>query len=127
MDNTPVDMKLDLPGNCKHDFKYDKKWVNYELQNDFESVRIPIDYTVYKDNWFEDDKNRSILFDGLELKEFDFSRNLKNYIRSFYCFFKCHKLNDIHRDDGMIASFSLSKDNFAFRVWIPGRNRFSDL
>lgn len=104
-----------------------KKWLNYELQKNFESVYLSINYSIYGDNWLEDEKNLKVLFDGLELKEFDYSRNLRDYRRLPYCFFKPHKLNDIQRDDGMIASFSLSKDTFAFRVWIPGKDRFSDM
>ncbi|CAL2028876.1 unnamed protein product [Caenorhabditis brenneri] len=101
-----------------------KKWVNYELQKDFESVRIPIDFLVYDMNWFEDEKNLSILFDGLELKEFDFSRNLRNYRRVPVGFYNPYKLKDIHRDDGMIASISIHSENFAFRVWIPAKCRY---
>ncbi|CAL2028873.1 unnamed protein product [Caenorhabditis brenneri] len=36
MDNTPADMRLDLPGNCKHDFKYDKPLTQKSIKSNLE-------------------------------------------------------------------------------------------
>lgn len=106
--------------NCKFSLEdynlFMKKWLNHELHEDFRYVFMSINYR-YETDWNENDEHMKTILDGLDVKEYDHTRNLENY--PFEPIFREHeKLFDIHRDDGMIASISLS-DRFIFRVWIP--------
>ncbi|CAL2028875.1 unnamed protein product [Caenorhabditis brenneri] len=97
-----------------------KKWLEHELSEDFHYIFMEMRYDLYEEKWYEDEKHLNVLLDGLDVKEYDHTRNLDDYPRA-PVLSKCHKLFDIHRDDGMVASLSLEDRFFKFRSWIPGK------